>query len=137
MEFGKVLPSEIDKIDFSLLPDDARNKRILKKSKENLDGAPQLHIGCAKWGRKDWVGQIYPKGTKEADFLLNYAKQFNSIELNATYYRVPSRAQVQRWKSMTGADFRFCPKFPESITHFKRLTDAARETNEFLLAMDA
>lgn len=137
MEFGKVSTDEIDKIDFSLLPESARNKKILKRSKENLDGKTQVYIGCAKWGRKDWIGKIYPKGTKDADFLLNYAKQFNCIELNATYYRIPSRAQVQHWKSMTEKTFRFCPKFSESISHFKRLTDAARETNEFLLAIDA
>jgi len=45
---------------------------------------PQIYVGCAKWGRKDWVGKIYPEGIKESDFLKLYGKHFNSIELNAT-----------------------------------------------------
>ena len=135
MEFGRVTESEIAKVDFSLPLEGARNKRVIDKYA--TESPSQIYIGCAKWGRKDWVGKIYPKGTKDADFLRIYAKQFSTIELNATYYRMPNRAQVLHWKDMVGADFRFCPKFTDVISHHKQLKDSINETNAFLLAIDA
>jgi uncharacterized protein YecE (DUF72 family) len=103
---------------------------VLSASK-NKNGT-SVFVGCAKWGRKDWLGKIYPKGTKEADFLEHYARFFNCIELNATFYRIPTFKQTSNWKSKVGNDFQFCPKFTDKISHMKRLKDAQNLTDQFL-----
>jgi uncharacterized protein YecE (DUF72 family) len=132
MEFGKVEPQALDSIDFSLPPDPPETTVVLQKAKQENTATAQIFVGCAKWGRKDWVGQIYPRGTKEGDFLSHYAKHFNCIELNATFYRMPTAAQTAGWKSKVGKDFKFCPKFTDQISHLKRLKDVEALTDRFL-----
>ena len=70
---------------------------------------------------KEWVGKTYPKGAKSGDFLKHYGRQFNTIELNTTHYRIPDQAVVERWYEQTPADFRFCPKIPQTISHSRNL----------------
>lgn len=130
MEFGKVTPEELELIDFKLPPDREETTRILKTKGGKTK--PRIYVGCAKWGRKDWVNKIYPKGTKEADFLGEYAKRFNCIELNATFYRMPTKAQTSGWKNKVGNDFMFCPKFTNSITHIRRLKNTEEAVDRFL-----
>ncbi len=126
MQFGRVEPeTDLSGIDFTLPPDHPATTAILKKSKTT---ETQVYVGCAKWGRPDWVGKIYSAKTKAADFLEHYARHFNCIELNATFYRMPTKAQIKGWKSKVGKDFKFCPKFVDQITHIKRL----KETNELV-----
>lgn len=84
MDFGKVETAELGNIDFAL-PADAAGTTALLKSNKSKKVKPEVFVGCAKWGRKDWIGKIYPEGTKEADFLSHYAKHFNCVELNATF----------------------------------------------------
>ena len=136
MDFGKVDSKDLDGIDFRLPPDPEGTTRVLQKNKGH-DRKPQIYVGCAKWGRKDWVGKIYPKGTKDANFLTEYAKRFNCIELNATFYRLPTVKQAEGWKAKVGSDFKFCPKFTDKITHIKRLKDAEELTNIFLEGISA
>jgi len=106
---------------------------VLKKGK----GKTKFFIGCAKWGRKDWIGKLYPKGTKEKDFLHYYATQFNSIEFNGFFYNVHSREQVRKWVEAVPDGFLFCPKFTQSITHLRRLKNAKAEVDQFLNVIDA
>ncbi|MFI5203510.1 MAG: DUF72 domain-containing protein, partial [Flavobacteriales bacterium] len=80
MQFGQVETKELAKIDFSLGKDPKETAEIIKSGKKKK---PQVFVGCAKWGRPDWIGKIYPKGTKAGNFLDEYAKQFNCIEFNA------------------------------------------------------
>lgn len=130
MEFGRIAQEELTAVDFTLPPDKEETTKLLKQNKDS--STPLIYVGCAKWGRKDWVGKIYPKGTKEADFLKHYATHFNCIELNATFYRIPTAAQTAGWKSKVGDNFQFCPKFTDQITHMKRLKDVQELTNRFL-----
>ena len=92
MDFGKVETTQLDSIDLKLPADAERTTRILSKNKRTEN--PIVYVGCAKWARKDWIGKIYPIGTKDRDFLGLYAKQFNCIEFNAIYYNLPSHQQV-------------------------------------------
>lgn len=130
MDFGKVISEELESIDFKLPPDHQDTTRILKKASKK--SSPLVYVGCAKWGRKDWVGKIYPPKTKEADFLREYAKRFNCIELNATFYRMPTTTQTAGWQAKVGDNFMFCPKFTDGITHIKRLKDVKEQTDRFL-----
>ncbi len=128
MEFGRITEKELLTTDFSLPKDPACNKEVLKKGK----GKTKFYIGCAKWGRKDWIGKLYPPGTKEKDFLAHYAKQFNSIEFNGFFYNLHSREQVAKWVQAVPENFIFCPKFTQSITHIRRLKNARQEVDAFL-----
>lgn len=127
MEFGKLPEQELADADLSLPADPASNKAVLA----NGTGHTQFFVGCAKWGRKDWVGKFYPKGTKEADFLRYYGTQFNSIEFNGFFYNLHSKEQVRKWADAVPADFAFCPKFTQNITHLKRLKNTSDEVSRF------
>jgi uncharacterized protein YecE (DUF72 family) len=129
MDFGKVASEDLSEIDFSLPTDKPETTRMLSANKGKTQ--PQVFVGCAKWGRKDWVGKIYPPKTKEADFLKHYAQRFNCIELNATFYRMPTSAQTEGWKNKVTPGFKFCPKFTDQITHIKRLKDVKELTDRF------
>ncbi len=129
MEFGKVPENELGNIDFSLPAEPAFNRNILsgqpaKKSK--------VYIGCAKWGREEWVGKIYPAKTKEKDFLKHYVQHYNSIELNATHYKIYGEGLIKKWTAnAAGKDFKFCPKLYQGITHRGSLSNKQFISNEF------
>lgn len=129
MEFGRVSADELDSIDFSLPPEPDFNKTILSgKPVSN----PKVYLGCAKWGREEWVGKIYPPKTKEKDFLQQYVQHYNSIELNATHYKVYGEAGIQKWaEKAAGRDFKFCPKMYQGVTHRGSLAGKQFITNEF------
>lgn len=130
MEFGKISADALSSVDFSLPADSSANHRILSDHPRTKDVS--VFVGCAKWGRKDWIGKIYPKGTKEAEFLPLYARNFNCIELNATFYKIPSLKQVQEWKSKVENDFLFIPKISNSISHIHRLKNVDERLEWFL-----
>ena len=129
MEFGRVPENELDQIDFSLPSEPAFNKGILK-GKPSKDA--KIYLGCAKWGREEWVGKIYPPKTKEKDFLKHYVQHYNSIELNATHYKIYGEGMIEKWiANAAGKDFKFCPKMYKGVTHFGGLKDKQFLTNEF------
>ncbi len=113
MKFGK-LP-DISNVDFTF--PDKREANAALFSRLSVENNPQIYIGCTGWSMKEWVGRVYPKGTKTKDYLLHYGKQFNTIELNTTHYRIPSLEMTQKWYAETPPDFRFCPKIPQTISH--------------------
>ena len=123
MKFGQV--EDPSQIDFRLPPDHPKTADILKKSKAK---ELEIRIGCAKWNKTDLKG-FYPKGTK--DELTYYATQFNSIELNATFYGMPSAEQVLTWNEKTPADFRFYPKITNTVSHFRRLQNITDVVTQF------
>lgn len=130
MEFGRVPEDTLDHIDFSLPPDPAANNAVLSKNKTTAQ--PGIYTGCAKWGRPDWVGKLYPQGTREKDFLSHYVKFFNSIEMNATHYRIFDKKTVQKWKDTAPEGFVFCPKFYQGISHLRRLRNCDELTSLYL-----
>lgn len=124
MKFGKV--DHPDQVDFVLPPDHTDTGAILK---ESTGARPSIFIGCAKWNKTD-LKKFYPKGTK--DELAYYATQFNSIELNATFYNNFPIETIEGWYAKTPADFRFFPKLHQGISHWKRLKDAKEATDTYL-----
>jgi uncharacterized protein YecE (DUF72 family) len=112
MEFGK-LPS-VDGIDWSLPADDPLSLSYLEK----LPKRPShWYLGTPSWGSRTWLGRIYPKEAKQNEFLHYYSRAFNTIELNTTHYRLPTTEIVSEWISQVPEGFRFCPKFPQTISH--------------------
>lgn len=131
MEFGRVKPEELIKVDFKLPPDSELTVTTLRASK--IDKPFQVHVGCAKWGRKEWLGKIYPLKTKDANFLNEYIKHFNCIELNATFYNIYDSQTIAKWKEKANVNpnFKFCPKFSQSISHIRRLKNAEEITTKY------
>ncbi len=129
MDFGRVPENELDSVDFSLPPEPLGNKMILTGKPAN---GPKVYLGCAKWGREEWVGKIYPPKTKEKDFLKHYVQHYNSIELNATHYKVYGEGGIKKWtEKAAGKDFKFCPKMYQGVTHRGSLNGKQFITNEF------
>lgn len=124
MKFGQVENPE--GVDFTLPPTPTETIALLEKHRG--DGDLEVYVGCAKWNRQDLKG-FYPRGTK--DELAYYATQFNSIELNATFYNSPSAEQVRVWREKTPDDFKFFPKIPQSVSHFSRLLNAEDKVTAF------
>jgi len=130
MEFGRVLDDELDKIDFKLPPEPLFNKQILKRKPA---GKSKVYVGCAKWGRVEWLGKIYPLKTKEKYFLDQYVHHYNSIELNATHYKIYGPLGIQKWAAKAnGKDFLFCPKMFQGVTHRGNLKGKDFILNEYL-----
>lgn len=118
MKFGKVEQPEL--VDFTL-PKDHPDTEVVLRGLE--DKSPfQIHVGCAKWNKKD-LKNFYPRGTK--DELAYYSTQFNSIELNATFYRIFPAETYQKWKEKTPENFTFFPKIVQNVSHLRRLNDQA------------
>lgn len=95
-----------------------------------------LYLGTSSWSTESWVGPFYPPGTSPADYLSVYAGHYNTVAIDSTYYRIPSRKLVRGWYDRTPEGFIFSAKFPGEITHKRVLIDCERETEEFLGAME-
>ncbi|MCB0375366.1 MAG: DUF72 domain-containing protein [Sinomicrobium sp.] len=118
MKFGKL--TDISQVDFALPADPAGNAKVLSNLPASRE-TPVCYTGCTGWSMPDWIGRIYPKGTKSKDYLKYYSRQFNTIEFNTTHYRIPSAEVVEKWYEESAEDFRFCPKVPQSISHSRDL----------------
>lgn len=77
----------------------------------------RIVIGTSGYSFADWVGPFYPPGTRPADFLAFYARHFEAVEVNSSYYRVPDAAMFERMVQKTPAGFRFVVKLYQAMTH--------------------
>lgn len=93
---------------------------------------PKLHLGTIGWSYTFWKGPFYPKKTASKDFLAYYSKQFNTVEVDSTFYRIPTQPTVENWRKQVPEGFLFSLKFPQLITHIKALKDCQPETDAFL-----
>jgi len=129
MEFGHIEIKDLEKIKFSLPADPPANAAVLKKGKKKL----QVFLGCAKWGRKEWIGKIYPPGTPEKDFPVYYGQHYDSIELNATHYKLYGPEQLQSWmQKMNNPKFKFCPKAHRGMSFLKDSPSKKNITSDFI-----
>jgi uncharacterized protein YecE (DUF72 family) len=90
----------------------------------------KLHVGTMGWSYDFWKGNFYPEGSE--NMLTEYAKNFDSVEIDNTFYRIPSRDIVRKWAAETPDDFIFSAKFPRKITHIKMLHDCQEEVEVFV-----
>ena len=94
--------------------------------------AAKVHVGTMGWSYDFWRGSFYPKDSAPDSFLSEYAKQFHTVEVDNTFYRIPSKGTVENWRDQTPAGFVFSLKFPRRITHEKMLKDCEEITKVFL-----
>jgi uncharacterized protein YecE (DUF72 family) len=101
-----------------------------------VDEAQRMRLGTSGFTAAGWEGSFYPPRLKPADFLVFYAEQFNTVEVDSTFYGTPSPRTVSGWASKTPAEFTFSVKVPQVITHEKLLLDCDAEFNEFVHTME-
>lgn len=96
----------------------------------------QLRLGSSSWTAKGWLGSFYPSGTKQGDFLIEYSKHYDTVEIDATFYAIPAARTVDGWRDKTPEDFVFATKVPKSITHDNFLENCEDELTAYLDTMD-
>jgi uncharacterized protein YecE (DUF72 family) len=91
-----------------------------------------IRIGTSGYHYKHWVGRYYPAGTRPAQMLEHYVRDFDTVELNNTFYQLPSESTFDNWRDATPADFLYAVKGSRFITHMIKLKDAERGLMNFL-----
>lgn len=92
-------------------------------------------LGCAIWAYKDWVGELFPPGSRSTDFLSLYSHRFTAVEGNTTFYSIPDAKTINRWAETVPTGFKFCPKLPRELTHQGLLAPNIPGTIAFLERM--
>ena len=82
-----------------------------------------VRIGCSGWNYADWRGRLYPQREPQRRWLELYARRFDTVEVNTTFYRLPRRDAVAAWVGQTPDDFTFAVKASRYLTHIKRLSE--------------
>jgi uncharacterized protein YecE (DUF72 family) len=85
----------------------------------------RVHVGCSGWNYGSWRGDVYPQGLSARRWLERYAELFDTVEVNATFYRLVTRETVERWVQQTPSEFVFAVKASRYLTHVKRLSNIA------------
>jgi len=96
-----------------------------------------LYVGTSGYSYKEWKGSFYPDKISPKEMLGYYAARLHAVELNNTFYRMPKPEMIESWKAQVPENFRFSVKAPQSITHFRRLKDAAPQTRIMLKTVAA
>ena len=129
MDFGRLAdPAQLETVNFAL-PDEApATTRMLAELAPA--STPDIYIGCPIWNHPGLAEQLYPPATPPGEYLRHYARHFNTIELNTTYYGTRP-GLLRRWHSMVAPEFRFVPKLVKTVSHDRRLRQAESETLQF------
>jgi uncharacterized protein YecE (DUF72 family) len=96
----------------------------------------RIRLGTSSWTGDGWVGSFYPANARPQDFLSVYSQAFDTVEIDSTFYRVPSARAVEQWRERTPKGFIFSAKVPQRITHEKMLLDAGDDLKAFLRVME-
>ncbi|MBN2295505.1 MAG: DUF72 domain-containing protein [Pirellulales bacterium] len=91
-----------------------------------------VHVGTSGWTYDDWSGPFYPSEVKGTDRLRFYSERFDTVEVNASFYRTPSQPMIDAWNRRLGADFHLVVKGLRVVTHFKKLRDCEEPLQGFL-----
>lgn len=98
----------------------------------STDGNHGIHVGTSGWTYPDWQGPFYPPEVKGSERLTYYATRFDTVEVNATFYRLPTAAMVGAWNKRLGPDFHLVVKGSRQVTHYRRLRDCVGPLAVFL-----
>lgn len=127
MKFGKI--SDYRNADFSL---PTNEKFDIRPSKNQTN---QLYIGATGFNNKEWLGRIYPEKSTAKEYLTHYARFFNAIECNTTFYSIPDEQRIQNWLSKVPEHFRFNLKFPKAVSHSKDFGQIKGNDKKWIEAM--
>jgi uncharacterized protein YecE (DUF72 family) len=103
----------------------------------NTDMANKIHIGTSGWHYKHWLGTFYPEGTKQSEQFAYYLQHFDTVEINNSFYKLPTRETFSKWKASVPDNFIFVVKANRFITHMKKLSDPAESLTRFMANVSA
>lgn len=130
MKFGALPQESLRGLDLSLPKEPQSNALVLPGIRA---ANPKFYIGAARWGHHSWAGRMYPPKTPASRFRQLYPRYFSAVELNATHYKIYDPAVMQQWQEAArGRDFKFCPKFPQAISHYSHFKNTEGLTTAFL-----
>lgn len=96
----------------------------------------EYYVGCSGWSYDGWKGPFYPKDLDNRYWLSYYSQLFDFVEIDSTFYKIPSKVMVNNWNKRTPKNFKFAVKFPKVITHDKRLNNVEKDIEQFYEAME-
>lgn len=96
----------------------------------------QIYVGCSGWSYSSWKGPFYPVDLDNSEWLNYYSHVFDFVEIDSSFYRIPTAFTVKNWLKKTPDNFRFTAKFPKVITHDKRLKNVENELEIFFSQID-
>lgn len=135
MKFGAVTEQQLASIDLRLPQEPAENAAVLSGTRA---AQPKVYVGAARWGDSSWAGKLYPPKTPAAKFREIYPQYFNAIELNATHYTIYPPEVIRQWTAgVKDNSFKFCPKFPQQISHYSNFVNTEATTDAFLSGIAA
>jgi len=92
----------------------------------------KYYVGCSGWYYEHWCDTYYPRGLARTKWLHHYSRDFPTVEINNSFYRLPSEKSFANWKDSVPDDFVFSVKASRYVTHIKRLRDSASAVNTFV-----
>lgn len=95
----------------------------------------KIHLGTSGWSYPHWKGSFYPEDLPDSKLLGYYCRQFRSVEINSSFYHLPAKHVLERWRDTTPDDFRFAAKASRYITHRKKLKDPEQSVARFFERM--
>lgn len=135
MKYGNVTEASLSSIDFTLPGDKGINRSVLSGTRV---AHPKIYLGSGNWGHPSWVGKVYPPKTPASAYRDLFPNFFGAMELNATHYKIYAESVIREWAaSARGKDFKYCPKFPQSISHYSSFTKIEELTDRFLQSIMA
>jgi uncharacterized protein YecE (DUF72 family) len=96
----------------------------------------ESRVGCSGWSYAHWRGVVYPEGLPQRRWLEHYVTLFDTVEINATFYRLPRRATVAGWAEETPSEFLFAVKASRYLTHVRRLRDPGAGIERFYACIE-
>ncbi|MDQ2843941.1 MAG: DUF72 domain-containing protein [Acidobacteriota bacterium] len=96
----------------------------------------KLRVGTSGWHYKHWIGTFYPPRNSAANMLVFYQERFDTVELNNSFYQLPKKPALEKWRESTPPDFCFAVKGSRFLTHMKKLKDAEAGIVKFLEAVE-
>src|SRR4029079_14247668 len=91
-----------------------------------------IHVGCSGWVYRHWRGLLYPEGLPQRRWFERYAEEFDTVEINASFYRLPLVSTFEGWREKAPPGFRYAVKVNRFITHMKKLLDCREEVDRFI-----
>ena len=92
----------------------------------------RIHVGCSGWVYKHWRGIFYPEGLSQKRWFEHYSEQFDTVEINASFYRLPLPTTFDGWREKAPDGFCYAVKVNRFITHMKKLVDVGPSLEEFV-----
>lgn len=97
-----------------------------------VSNGSQIHVGCSGWVYKHWRGLFYPEGLPQKRWFARYAEEFDTVEINASFYRVPLASTFDAWRDKATPGFHYAIKLNRVITHIKKLVGVDEEVDKFI-----